>query len=120
MKRLEKCDISLQLKNETIKYRKLKICKYSFELSKVTILSIGAGLSFINIFAILSVILIPIIDSVKHNSNVDQRIFQCKLKNDLLKELLNYKTSTYKELTDQEILQIYDELINKLSVLNAF
>ena len=112
--------ISLQLKNETIKYIKLKICKYSFEISKVTILSIGADLSFIDIFAILSVILIPIIDSVKHNSNVDSRIFQCKLKKDLLKELLNHRLSTYKELTEEEILQIYDKLTNKLSVMNTF
>ena len=56
------------------KYTKLKVCKYSFEVSKVAILSIATGLSFISIFAILSMILIPIVDSVKHTSNVDYRI----------------------------------------------
>ena len=40
-------------------------------------------------------ILIPIIDSIKHDSNVDSRLFQIKLKKDLLKGLLNYKSSTY-------------------------
>ena len=42
--------IELQLKEETNKYKKLKICKYSFELSKVIILSLATGLSFISIF----------------------------------------------------------------------
>ena len=32
-------------------------------------------------------ILIPVIDSIKHNSDVDNRLFQTKLKKDLLKEL---------------------------------
>ena len=62
--------IELQLKEESDKYKKLKICKYSFELSKVIILSLATGLSFISIFAILSVILIPIIDAAKNNSDV--------------------------------------------------
>ena len=67
-------DIQNQLNQEKIKHRKLKICKYSFEISKVAILSVATGLSFLNIFAILSMILIPIIDSVKHNSNIDNRL----------------------------------------------
>ena len=56
MKQLEKIfeDISIQLKEEKLKYRKLKICKYSFEISKICILSLSTGLSFINIFAIIS------------------------------------------------------------------
>ena len=93
MKELNKLfeDIESQLYDETMKYRKLKICKYCFEISKVVILSLATGLSFISIFAILSMILIPIIDSIKHNSDVDSRLFQTKLKKDLLKELLNYK-----------------------------
>ena len=57
--------ILLQLKEESKKYKKLKICKYSFEISRVAILSLATGLSFINIFAILSIILIPVIDQVK-------------------------------------------------------
>ena len=100
--------------------RRLKICKYTFEISKVGILSIATGLSFINIFAILSMILIPIIDSIKHNSNVDNRLNLTKLKKDLLKELLNYKSTTYKELTDYEIKHLYTKLTNKLSVINTF
>ena len=41
MKRLEKIfnDINIQLKEEKLKYRKLKICKYSFE--KVYFIHIG-------------------------------------------------------------------------------
>ena len=80
-------EILLQLKEESIKYKKLKICKYSFEISKVAILSLATGLSFLNIFAILSIILIPVIDTTKHTANVDQRLSMCKLKKDLLKEL---------------------------------
>ena len=68
-----------------MKYRRLKICKYLFEISKVVILSISTELAFISIYAILSVILIPIIDSIKHNSDVDSRLFQTKLEKDLLK-----------------------------------
>ena len=49
-------DIEFQLNDESIKYRRLKICKYSFEISKVCILSLATGLSFLNIFAILSMI----------------------------------------------------------------
>ena len=113
-------DIEFQLNNESRKYRKLKICKYSFEISKVAILSLATGLSFISIFAILSMILIPIIDSVKHNSDVNSRLFQTKLKKDLLKELSNYKSSTYKELTEDEILHLYNKLTNKLSIINTF
>ena len=96
MTELEKLfeDIQNQLNNEKIKHRKLKIFKYSFEISKVAILSIATGLSFISIFAILSMILIPIIDSIKHNSNVDSRLNITKLKKDLLKELLNYRSTT--------------------------
>ena len=64
MTELEKLfeNIQNQLINEKIKHRKLKICKYSLEISKVAILSIATGFSFISIFAILSMILIPIID----------------------------------------------------------
>ena len=74
MLRLDKLfnHIELQLKEETGKYKKLKICKYVFELSKVCVLSISVGLSFISIFAILSAVLIPIIDAAKNNSDVDK------------------------------------------------
>ena len=122
MKELNKLfeDIESQLNDETMKYRKLKICKYSFEISKVVILSLATGLSFISTFAILSMILIPIIDSIKHNSDLDSRLFQTKLKIDLLKELLNYKSSTYKELTQNEILHLYNKMTNKLSIINTF
>ena len=122
MTELEKLfdDIQNQLNNEKIKHRKLKICKYSFEISKVVILSIATGLSFISIFVILCMILIPIIDSIKHNSNVDNRLSLVKLKKDLLKELLNYKSTTYKELNNDEIDHLYTKLTNKLSVINTF
>ena len=100
--------------------KKLKICKYSFEISKVAILSLATGLSFINIFAILSIILIPVIDTTKHTANVDQRLTMCKLKKDLLKELYNYKSSTYKNLTEKEITDLYNKLVNKLAVMNTF
>ena len=113
-------EILLQLKEESIKYKKLKICKYSFEISKVAILSLATGLSFINIFAILSIVLIPVIDTTKHTANVDQRLNMCKLKKDLLKELLNYKSTTYKQLDDKEINHLYDKITNKLSVINTF
>ena len=65
-------------------------------------------------------ILIPIIDSIKHNSNVDGRLDLTKLKKDLLKEFLNYKSSTYKSLTEDEINHLYDKLINELSIINTF
>ena len=122
MHRLEKLfeEILLQLKDESIKYKKLKICKYSFEISKVAILSLATGLSFLNIFAILSMILIPIIDTVKNTANVDQRIVMCKLKKDLLKELYNYKSTTFKDLNEEEIDHLYTKLTNKLSVINTF
>ena len=112
MMHLEKLfnEILLQLKDESKKYKRLKICKYSFEISKVAILSIlslATGLSFINIFAILSIILIPVIDTTKHTANVDQRLTMCKLKKDLLKELYNYKSSTYKNLSEEEINHLY-------------
>ena len=42
-------EISLQLKEESKKYKKLKICKYSFEISKVAILSIATGFHLLNI-----------------------------------------------------------------------
>ena len=82
MIRLEKLfnEISLQLKDESKKHKRLKICKYSFEISKVCILSLATGLTFINIFAILSMILIPIIGTTKNTANIDQRIVMCKLK----------------------------------------
>ena len=122
MTELEKSfkDIQNQLNDEKIKHRKLKICKYSFEISKVVILSISTGLSFISIFAIFSMILIPIINSIKHNSNVDSRLNLTKLKKDLLKELLNYRSTTYKELNNDEINHLYNKLTNKLSVINTF
>ena len=113
-------EILIQLNIEKSKYKKLKICKYSFEISKVAILSIATGLSFLNIFAILSIILIPVIDITKQTSNIDQRIFMTKLKKDLLKELYNYKSSTYKNLNEEEINHLYEKLTNKLSVINTF
>ena len=113
-------EILLQLKEESKKYKRLKICKYSFEISKVAILSIATGLYFINIFAIMSIILIPVIDTGKNIANVDQRLNMCKLKKDLLKELLNYKSSTYKNLSEEEIEHLYTKLTNKLSVINTF
>ena len=113
-------EILIQLKGESKKYKRLKICKYSFEISKVAILSIATGLSFINIFAILSIILIPVIDTTKKAANIDQRIVLCKLKKDLLKELLNYKSTTYKNLSEEEIEHLYTKLTNKLSVINTF
>ena len=44
----------------------------------------------------------------------------CKLKKDLLKELYNYKSSTYKNLNKEEIDHLYTKLTNKLSVINTF
>ena len=113
-------DIEFQLNDESIKYRRLRLRKYSFEISKVIILSLSTGLAFISIFAILSMILIPIIDSIKHNSDVDSRLFKTKLRKNLSKELLNYRSSTYKELTEEEILYLYNKMTNKLSVINTF
>ena len=113
-------EILLQLKEESKKHKKLKICKYSFEISKVVILSLATGLSFINIFTILSIILIPVIDTTKHTANIDQRLNMCKLKKDLRKELYNYRSSTYKNLNEEEINHLYDKLTNKLSVINTF
>ena len=43
-------DIKFQLNDESTKYRRLKICKYSFEITKVCILSLSVRLSFISIF----------------------------------------------------------------------
>ena len=119
MKRLEKIfnDITIQLKEEKIK---LNICKYSFEISKICILSLSTGLSFINIFAIISLIFIPIIDTIKNNSDVDHRLYESKLKKDLLKELLNYKTHTYEELDEEKKLELYHKLVYKLSIINTF
>ena len=87
MIRLEKLftEIESQYKEECIKYKKLKVCKYSFEISKVAILSLATGLSFLNIFAILSIILIPIIDTTKHTANVDERLSMSRLKKISLK-----------------------------------
>ena len=65
-------------------------------------------------------ILIPIIDSIKHNSDVDSRLFETKLKKNLINDLLNYKSSTYKELNEEEILHLYNKITNKLSVINTF
>ena len=113
-------DIKVQLNIEKLNYKKLKICKYSFEICKVAILSLATGLSFINIFAILSIILIPVIDTTKNTANIDQRIVMCKLKKDLLKELLNYKSTTYKNLSEEEINHLYTKLTYKLSVINTF
>ena len=112
-------DIKVQLNIEKSKYKKLKICKYSFEISKVAILSLATGLSFINIFAILSIILSPVIDTTKHTANVDQRLTMCKLKNDL-KQLYNYRSTTYKNLSEEEIEHLYTKLTNNISVINTF
>ena len=112
--------IEIQLKEETNKYKKLKICKYVFELSKIGILSLSVGLSFISIFSILSLILIPIIDGAKNNSDVDKRLYNTKLKKDLLSELMNYNSNTYKVLSEDEIKHLYDKLSNKLSIINTF
>ena len=122
MLRLDKLfkHIELQLQEETDKYKKLKICKYVFELSKIGILSLSVGLSLISIFAILSAVCIPIIDAAKNNSDVDKRLYNAKLKKDLLKELMNYKSNTYKNLTEDEIKHLYDKLTNKLSIINTF
>ena len=122
MHRLEKLfeEILLQLQSESKKYKKLKICKYSFEISKVAILSLATGLSFLNIFAILSIILIPVIDTTKNTANVDQRIVMTKLKKDLLKELCNYRSTTFKDLNKEEIDHLYTKLTNKISVINTF
>ena len=65
-------------------------------------------------------ILVPIIDSMKHNSDVDSRLNITKLKKDLLKEFLNHRSTTYKELNEDEINHLYDKLTNKLSVINTF
>ena len=122
MKRLEKIfnDINIQLKDEKLKYRRLKICKYSFEISKICILSLSTGLSFIDTFAIISLIFIPVIDTIKNNSDVDNRLYESKLKKNLLKELLNYKTQTYTELDEEKMLELYNKLVYKLSLINTF
>ena len=113
-------DIQIQLNEESKKYRKLNICKYSFKTVKVIILSLSTGLAFINIFAILSIILIPIVDVLHHNSDVDNRLVITKLKKSLYKELLNYKSSTCKDLTENEIIHLYDKITYKLSMINTF
>ena len=122
MLRLEKLfkHIESHLKEETDKYKKLKTCKYIFELSKIGILSLSVGLSFISIFAVLSAVFIQIIDGAKNDSDIDKRLYNSKLKKDLLKELLNYKLNIYKDLTEDEIKHLYDKLTNKLSIINTF
>ena len=95
----------------------MKICKYCFEISKICILSLSTGLSFINAFALISLIFIPIIDTIKNNSDVDHRLYESKLKKNLLKE---YKTQTYTELDEEKILELYNKLVYKLSVINTF
>ena len=113
MKKLEKIftDINIQLKEEKSKYKRLKICKYPFEISKICILSLSTGLSFINTFAIKSLIFIPIIDTIRNNSDVDHRLDESKSKKNLLKELLNYKTQTYTELDEEKVLELYNKLV---------
>ena len=122
MKQLKKIfeDINIQLKEEKLKYKRLKICKYSFEIIKICILSLSTGLSFINAFAIISLIFIPIIDTIKNSSDADHRLFESKLKKNLLKKLLNYKTHTYEELDEEKILELYHKLVYKLSIINTF
>ena len=78
------------------------------------------GLSFISIFAILSARFIPIIDGAKNKSDFYKRLYNSKLKKDLLKELLNYKSNTYRDLTEDKINHLYDKLTNKLSIINTF
>ena len=104
MKRLEKIfqDITIQLKDEKSKYERLKICKYCFEIIKICILSLSTGLSFINAFAIISLISMPVIDTIKNNSDINNRLYESKLKKNLLKELLNYRTQTYTELDEEK------------------
>ena len=65
-------------------------------------------------------ILIPIIDTITNNSNVDSRLNLTKLKKNLLKELLNYKSMNHKKLTEDQIKHLYTKLANKLSVINTF
>ena len=122
MKRLEKIfqDITIQLNDEKSKYKHLKICKYCFEISKICILSLSTGLSFINAFAIISLISILVIDTIKNNSDIDNRLYESKLKKNLLKELLNCKTQTYTELDEEKIVELYNKLVYKLSVINTF
>ena len=122
MERLEKVfeDINIQLKEEKSKYKRLKICKYCFEISKICILSLSTGLSFIYAFTIISLIFIPVIDTIKNNSDVDHRLYESKLKKNLLKELLNYKTQTYTKLDEEKTLKLYNKLVYKLSVINTF
>ena len=122
MKQLEKIfqDITIQLKDEKSKYKRLKICKYCFEISKICILSLSTGLLFINAFAIISLISIPVIDTIKNNSDIDNRLYESKLKKNLLKEILNYKTQTYTELGEEKIVELYNKLVYKLSVINTF
>ena len=113
-------DINIQLKEEKSKYKRLEICKYSLEIIRICILSLSTGLSFINAFAIISLIFIPIINTIKNSSDVDHRLFETKLKKNLLKELLNYKTHTYEELDEEKILELYHKLVYKLSIINTF
>ena len=44
----------------------------------------------------------------------------CKLKKDLLKKLYHYKSSIFKNLTEEENDHLYTKLTNKLSVINTF
>ena len=74
----------------------------------------------VHAFAIISLIFIPVIDTIKNNSDVDHKSYESKLKKNLLKELLNYKTQTYTELDEEEILESYNKLVYKLSVINIF
>ena len=57
---------------------------------------------------------LKIMVTLTNDYNVD------KLKKDLLKELLNYKSNTYKSLTEDEIKHLYDKLTNKLSIIDTF
>ena len=64
-----------------------------------------------NIFAIISLIFIPIIDTIKNNSDVDHRLYESKLKKYLLKELLDYNAQTYTKLDEEKILELYNKLV---------
>ena len=103
------------------RYIELKRCKYALLILKTTLISLSIGLSFINPLIIIASSLVPIIDSILLITEKDKKVYDLKLRKDIINQIIKeieIKKYTFKDDNEIEkyIIQVYGKIQTFLDI----
>ena len=101
------------------KYKKYKIIKYIINILKLISLTLSSSLSTISLFSNLGLFIIPLLDIIKENTDLDSKLKIEKLKKDLYTEIINNKILLI-NMSEDEKNKFMIELLSQLKILHTF